>query len=121
MIIPAISSRDIDGKIVVEIKVKTSVYAPHYYVSDGSRTAYIRLGSESVQAPAHILNEMLMRSKNLTFDAMPTAYKVSDLTFTMFDATFKRLKKMILTQKDYVSFWDMSAGRNANLCRTYVL
>ena len=104
MLIPIISSHNMDGETIIEIKVKTSIHQPHYYVSDGNRTAYIRLGSESVQAPAHILGEMLMRGKNLTFDAMPTAYKVGDLTFTMLDATFKRRKKMILTEKDYLSF-----------------
>ena len=39
-----------------------------------------------------------------SFDSMPTEYKVSDLTFSILDATFKRIKKLVLTEKDYVSF-----------------
>jgi ATP-dependent DNA helicase RecG len=35
---------------------------------------------------------------------MPTEYKLSDLTFTIFDAAFKREKKMVLTENDNVSF-----------------
>jgi ATP-dependent DNA helicase RecG len=50
------------------------------------------------------LSELARRGKNLTFDSMPTEYKVSDLTFTVFDAAFKRIKKLALTEKDYISF-----------------
>jgi ATP-dependent DNA helicase RecG len=35
---------------------------------------------------------------------MPTEYKVSDLTFTAFNATFKRIKRLTLAEKDYISF-----------------
>jgi ATP-dependent DNA helicase RecG len=35
---------------------------------------------------------------------MPTGYKASDLTFMVFDATFKKIKRLALTKKDYVSF-----------------
>jgi hypothetical protein len=31
----------------------------------------------------------LHRGKNFTFDSMPAEHKVSDLTFTVFDAAFK--------------------------------
>jgi ATP-dependent DNA helicase RecG len=34
---------------------------------------------------------------------MPTEYKVSDLTFTALNAAFKRIKKLVLTEKDYAS------------------
>ena len=45
-----------------------------------------------------------MRGVNLTVDALPTEYKVEDLTFTILDATFKKVKKQTLTKNDYISF-----------------
>jgi ATP-dependent DNA helicase RecG len=77
---------------------------PYYYVADGNTTAYVRVGDESVPASPQQLSELAGRGKNLTFESMPTKYTVSDLTFTVFDATFKRIKKLALTENDYVSF-----------------
>jgi ATP-dependent DNA helicase RecG len=73
-------------------------------VADGNTIAYVRVGDESVPASPHQLSELARRGKNLTFDSMPTEYKVSDLTFMVLNATFKRIKKLTLTEKDYVSF-----------------
>lgn len=64
----------------------------------------VRVGSDSVPAPPNRLRELVIRGKNLTMDALPTKYKVEDLTFTILDAAFKKTKKQILTKNDYISF-----------------
>jgi ATP-dependent DNA helicase RecG len=64
----------------------------------------VRVGNESNPASPQRLSELVRQGKNLTFDSMPTDCKVKDLTFTMLDATFKREKKLVLTEKDYISF-----------------
>jgi len=92
------------GKSVLVLHVERGDLTPYYYVGDGNTTAFIRIGDESVPASPQQLSELVRRGKNLTFDSMPTEYKAGDLTFTVFDATFKREKQMILTDKDYVSF-----------------
>jgi ATP-dependent DNA helicase RecG len=95
----------IDGdKTVLVLEVQSGEIPPYYYVGDGGTTAYVRLGDESIPASPQQLSELVLRGRNLSFDAMPTKYKLSDLTFTIFDATFKREKKMLLTENDYVSF-----------------
>ena len=91
-------------KTVLVLHVLPGETPPHYYVADGNMIAYVRIGDESVPASPQQLSELARRGANLTFDSMPTEYKVSDLTFTVFDATFKRIKQMILTETDYVSF-----------------
>jgi ATP-dependent DNA helicase RecG len=67
-------------------------------------TAYVRVGSDSQPAPNNRLRELVMKGKNLTFDELPTDYKLDDLTFSMFEATFKREKKQIITKSNYTSF-----------------
>lgn len=62
------------------------------------------MGKQKITPIDELLIAEARRGKNLTFDSMPTEYKVSDLTFTALNAAFKRLKKMILTEKDYISF-----------------
>lgn len=84
-----------------EILANVKMYC---HVGDGAATAYVRAGDESAPASTQQLSELARRGKNLSFDSMPTECNVSDPTFTVFNATFKREKKMDLTDKDYVSF-----------------
>jgi ATP-dependent DNA helicase RecG len=91
-------------KTVLVLEIQGGEIPPYYYVGDGNTTAYVRAGDESIPASPQQLSELVRRGKNLSFDSMPTEYKLSDLTFTMLDAAFKREKKMVLTESDYVSF-----------------
>ena len=99
-----LSAHRVDGgKDILVLHVPSGNSTPYYYVGDGTTTAFVRVGSESVMASPQQLNELVMRGKNLTFDTMPTEYKLADLTFTALDAAFKRIKKLTLTEKDYIS------------------
>ena len=93
-----------EGKDLLIVDVVAGKDTPYFYSADGSLIAYIRVGSDSIPAPPNRLRELVVHGKNLTADAMPTDYKVDDLTFTMLDATFKKVKKQILTKNDYISF-----------------
>jgi ATP-dependent DNA helicase RecG len=101
----SLKSHRMDGsKTVLVLHVPSGEMLPYYYIADGNTTAYVRVGDESVPASPQQLSELARRGKNLTFESMPTEHKVDDLTFTVFDAAFKRLKKLVLTQNDYISF-----------------
>jgi len=93
-----------DGKSILVLQVSRGETPPYYYVADGNTIAYVRIGDESVPASPQQLSELARRGKNLTFDSMPTEHNVSDLTFIAFNAAFKRIKKLILSEKDYISF-----------------
>ncbi|MDR0751152.1 MAG: putative DNA binding domain-containing protein [Christensenellaceae bacterium] len=91
-------------KTVLVLQISHGETPPYYYVADGNTIAYVRVGDKSVPTTPQQLSELAHRGKNLTFDSMPTEYKVSDLTFTVFEVAFKRYKKIVLTEKDYLSF-----------------
>jgi ATP-dependent DNA helicase RecG len=93
-----------DGKDILIVEVLAGSETPYFYSADGNLIAFIRIGSDSQPAPPNRLRELVMRGRNLTFDALPTEYKVDDLMFTMLDATFKKVTKQILTKNDYISF-----------------
>jgi ATP-dependent DNA helicase RecG len=93
-----------EGKDILVVEVMAGNETPYFYSADGSLIAFVRIGSDSQPAPPNRLRELVMRGKNLSFDALPTEYKAGDLTFTILDATFKKTKKQILTMKDYISF-----------------
>jgi ATP-dependent DNA helicase RecG len=92
------------GKNILALQISHGETPPYYYIADGMTTAFVRIGSESNPASPQRLNELVMRGKNLTFDALPTDYKKNDLAFTVFEAAFKKSTKKTLTIKEYVSF-----------------
>jgi ATP-dependent DNA helicase RecG len=93
-----------EGKDILIVEVTAGNETPYFYSADGNLIAFVRIGSDSQPAPANRLRELVMKGKNLSFDALPTEYKTDDLTFTILDATFKKVTKQILTLNDYISF-----------------
>ncbi|MBQ4443230.1 MAG: putative DNA binding domain-containing protein, partial [Clostridia bacterium] len=93
-----------DGKAIVTVKVYAGTSTPYYYVADGVQEAYIRSGNESIIAPPHILNELVLKGLNQTYDTLKTNYKKSDYSFTFFEATFYDITRTKITESDYLSF-----------------
>jgi ATP-dependent DNA helicase RecG len=95
----------VDGTEILRLKVPGGEHTPYFYVGDGTRTAYYRLGNQSVPAPAHILTELTLKGKKQSYDALDYGKKFADYSFTLFDATFReRANSAIDRIKDYASF-----------------
>lgn len=105
MILFKITPIDISNKTVLRLEVKPGTATPYYYVSDGNKIAFIRLGNETVAAPSHILNELILKGQRLSFDAMSSRWKFNEFSFTLFEATYKqRTRNSIEKPNDYLSF-----------------
>lgn len=105
MILFKISPIDVEGKVIIRLDVKPGTATPYYYVSDGSKIAFIRLGNESVVAPSHILNELILKGQRLSFDSMSSKLRFNDVSFTLFEATYKqKTRNNIEKPNDYLSF-----------------
>ena len=83
---------EIEGKVCVDLEVQNGPAYPYYYAADGVRVAYVRHGDQSVEATARELNELILKGMNQTFDALPSPYRVGDVSFTLLVATFKNLR-----------------------------
>lgn len=91
-------------KDFLELKIGDGPSTPYYLVIDGRKEAFIRSGNQSIPAPEHILNNLILKGKNLTFDALPTDYKINDLSFTLLAATIKeKTNKKFDENKDFFS------------------
>ena len=49
---------DIEGLHILRLKVNAGRYTPYYYVGDGQRIAFVRIGDESLPATAEHLEAM---------------------------------------------------------------
>ena len=76
----------------MDLEVQNGPAYPYYYAADGVRVAYVRHGDQSVEATARELNELILKGMNQTFDALPSPYRVGDVSFTLLAATFKNLR-----------------------------
>lgn len=93
-----------DDKDFIEIKVGDGPRTPYYYDSDGKKEAFIRAGNQSIPAPKHILDGLILKGQNTTYDELPSKYDVSDVSFTLLNATLKRETNQELNKdKDYIS------------------
>lgn len=88
-----VQSVEIEGKICVDLEVQNGPAYPYYYAFDGVRVAYVRHGDQSVEATSRELNELVLKGLNQTYDALPSAYNLGDVSFTLLAATFKNLKR----------------------------
>ena len=93
-----------DNKDFMEIKVGDGPRTPYYYNGDGRKEAYIRSGNQSISAPKHILDGLILKGQNTTFDELPSVYNISDVSFTLLNASLKNeTGKKLNNDKDYVS------------------
>ena len=93
-----------DGKDVLCLKVDEGRSTPYYYKSDGVMATYIRIGNESIVAPDYVLNELILKGLNRSFDAIITDIKKSDYSFTLLEATYLEQTGIRFEPSDYISF-----------------
>jgi len=87
------------------LTISAGVVTPYYYSVDGTRTAFVRNGDQSIVAQAHMLNALLLKGRNLPFDAMPTLHTYDEVSFTLLKATFlQRNNETLSLERDLQSF-----------------
>lgn len=84
---------EIEGKICVDLEVQNGPAYPYYYAFDGVRVAYVRHGDQSVEATSQELNELVLKGINQTYDSLPSAYNLGDVSFTLLAATFRNARQ----------------------------
>ena len=102
-----------NDKQFIELKVADGPSVPYYYVSDGNKIAYVRTGDESVEAAPHVLNALILKRQNNTFDALPSPFKMEDLSFTLLEATLKKEIGITLKREaDLISIGLLDINKN---------
>lgn len=89
---------------VLQLDVKSGSYTPYYYVGDGQRIAFIRVGNESLPATAEQMLRLVLKGTNKTYDSLYTDYNVKDYSFTILANTFKNRTNQEWNKKYLLSF-----------------
>ena len=78
-----------EGRTMLEVKVKTGTLTPYYYYQDGTRTAYVRVGNESVECNSQQLLSLVLKGTHMTWDSLPTQVDASKHSFVILANTFR--------------------------------
>ncbi len=93
-----------DDKEFVVLKVPSGQETPYYYIGDGNRISYVRIGNESVPASAVDLKRLVLRGSNVSFDSLSTHYSFGSLAFTKLRSVYRMRAGTELTDSDFISF-----------------
>jgi ATP-dependent DNA helicase RecG len=96
--------QEINGHEILQLKVCAGSYTPYYYVGDGQRVAFIRIGDESLPATAEQMVRLVLKGSNKTYDSLHTEYKAEDYAFTILANTFKTRTSQEWNKKYILSF-----------------
>lgn len=93
-----------EGMNVLHLKVNAGNYTPYYYVGDGQRVAFVRIGDESVPATAEHMVRLVLKGSNKTYDSLITDYRKDDNSFIILANEFKKRTEQDWNTKYLLSF-----------------
>jgi len=93
-----------NGKDLLVLTVSSGRSTPYYYKADGVMEAYIRMGNESVIAPNYVLNQLLLKGMNRTYDALISEYDFKDYAFSKLREQYKAWTGNSMEDKLFDSF-----------------
>jgi hypothetical protein len=93
-----------EGLNVLQLKVNSGHYTPYYYIGDGQRIAFVRVGDESVPTTAEHMVRLVLKGSNKTYDSLVTNYKQEDNTFIILANEFSKRTEQDWDKKFLLSF-----------------
>lgn len=93
-----------NGKDLLVLTVSAGRTTPYYYKADGVMEAYIRIGNESVIAPDYVLNQLILKGMNRTYDALTSEYDFKDYAFSKLRERYKVWTGSSMEDKLFDSF-----------------
>ncbi|MDO4920599.1 MAG: ATP-binding protein [Phascolarctobacterium sp.] len=93
-----------NGKFLLVLTVTSGRSTPYYYKADGVMEAYVRVGNETIVAPDYLLNELILKGNNQSYDSLRSDAKKVDYSFNQLEATYRERTGITLEGKDYYSF-----------------
>ena len=94
----------VDGKNLIIVEVHPGFETPYYYAGKSERTAYHRVGNESVICNAAKLKELTLKGSGRSFDSLPSGYDFLKMAFTKLISTYYQRAHKDFQDTDYESF-----------------
>ena len=99
----------VDDKNLIIVEVHPDPETPYYYAGKSERTAYHRVGNESVICDAGKLRELALKGSGKTYDSLPSGYDFSKMAFTKLISTYYQRAHKDFQDTDFESFGIITA------------
>ncbi len=93
-----------NDKTILELSINPGVSTPYYFHNEGTKTAFVRVGSSTIEAPDYILNELILKGTGKTYDGVVTGFEKSDFAFSILKSDFFERTGTAFTDQDFVFF-----------------
>ena len=94
----------IDEKVIVCLRIKEGEETPYYYIGDGNRVAFVRVGNETVVADWLQLKQLFLKGAKTTYDCLPSKYTFEELSFSKLKAVYRHRTGMTFENSFFLSF-----------------
>ena len=100
-IIPEIYTKNINGKIILVIKIYKGNLLPYYIKSEGKNNGvYIRIGATNRKASFENIQELERQGRNICFDEeINYNYELKDIDLEPLNERFEKIKKELTNDK----------------------
>ncbi|NSS86180.1 putative DNA binding domain-containing protein [Enterococcus faecalis] len=96
--------KEIDGKVILILSVFVGKNTPYFVVDGGSRTAYKRVGNQSVPASRIDLFNLSLKGEHISYDSLESKKKIEDVSFKELKIEYKERTGKDFEEKDLKSF-----------------
>jgi ATP-dependent DNA helicase RecG len=96
--------QEIDGKVILILSIFAGKNTPYFVVDGGSRTAYKRVGNQSVPASRIDLFNLSLKGEHISYDSLESKKKLEDVTFKELSVEYKYRTGKAFEEKDLKSF-----------------
>lgn len=79
-----------EGKHLLEVAIKPGQTTPYYYYENGARTAFVRVGNESVECNSQQLLSLVLRGSGHTWDSLKSQEHADKYSFRMLANTYEK-------------------------------
>ena len=94
----------IDDKKIVVLTVFPGKETPYYYVGDGNRQAFVRIGNESVIADRTAIRRLVLKGAGTPYDSLTSPYEYKNMAFTKLRSVCKQRTHNEFLDTDYESW-----------------
>lgn len=95
---------EIDKKIILILNIFSGRNTPYFVVDGGTRTAYKRVGNQSVPAGRIDLFNLSLKGEHISYDSLESIKKLEDVTFKELAIEYKQRTNGEFEEKDLKSF-----------------
>lgn len=96
--------KELDGKVILILSVFAGKNTPYFVVDGGSRTAYKRIGNQSVPAGRIDLFNLSLKGEHISYDSLESKKRLKNVGFKELRIEYKNRTDKEFEDKDLKSF-----------------